>query len=113
MLTGGFIQKNLNSNKSIYTGREIGQRPVLACGNSRSDTSMMYYTIDGRNPYPAQAYMIVADDNIRELGTQNWEEKSSYSSKGFIPISMEMVIFRLLFKNLESGCSKFQFVDKI
>ena len=90
VLTGGFIQKNLNANKSIYVEREIGQRPVLAFGNSGSDTSMMNYTIDSRNPYPAQAYMIVADDDVREWGTQNWEEKSAdYISKGYIPISMK------------------------
>ena len=90
VLTGGFIQKNLNANKSIYVEREIGQRPVLAFGNSGSDTSMMNYTIDSRNPYPAQAYMIVADDDVREWGTQNWAEKSAeYLAKGFIPISMK------------------------
>ena len=90
VLTGGFIQKNLNGNKSIYIQREIGQRPVLAFGNSGSDTSMMNYTIDSRNPYPAQAYMIVADDDVREWGTQNWEEKSAdYIAKGYIPISMK------------------------
>ncbi len=90
VLTGGFIQKNLNCNKSIYVEREIGQRPVLAFGNSGSDTSMMNYTIDSRNPYRAQAYMIVADDDVREWGTKNWEEKSAeYSQAGFVPISMK------------------------
>ena len=90
VLTGGFIQKNLNGNKSIYIEREIGQRPVLAFGNSGSDTSMINYTIDSRNPYPAQAYMIVADDNVREWGTQDWEAKSAdYAAKGYIPISMK------------------------
>ena len=90
VITGGFIQKNLNANKSIYIEREIGQRPVLAFGNSGSDTSMMNYTIDDRNPYPAQAYMVVADDNFREWGKQNWEEKSAeYIAKGYIPVSMK------------------------
>lgn len=90
VLTGGFIQKNLNCNKSIYIEREIGQRPVLAFGNSGSDTSMMNYTIDSRNPYPAQAYMIIADDNVREWGTADWETKSAENSeKGYIPISMK------------------------
>ena len=90
VLTGGFIQKNLNGNKSIYAEREIGKRPVLAFGNSGSDTSMMNYAIDARNPYLAQAYMIVADDNEREWGTQDWEAKSAdYLAKGFIPISMK------------------------
>ena len=89
VLTGGFIQKNLNANKSIYVEREIGQRPVLAFGNSGSDTSMMNYTIDARNPYLAQAYMVVADDPFREWGKQDWNEKSAaYLAKGFIPISM-------------------------
>ena len=90
VLTGGFIQKNLNGNKSIYIEREIGQRPVLAFGNSGSDTSMMNYTIDSRNPYPAEAYMIVADDNVREWGKQDWAAKSAeYIGKGYIPISMK------------------------
>ena len=90
VLSGGFIQKNLNGNKSIYIEREIGERPVLAFGNSGSDTSMMNYTIDSRNPYKAKAFMIVADDNIREWGTQNFEEKSKeYIQSGYIPISMK------------------------
>ena len=90
ILTGGFIQKNLNANKSIYIEREIGQRPVLAFGNSGSDTSMMNYTIDSRNKYPSMAFMLVADDDVREWGTQDWETKSSdYKAKGFVPISMK------------------------
>ena len=89
VLTGGFIQKNLNANKAIYIQREIGRRPVLAFGNSGSDTSMMNYTIDERNPYPAEAYMVVADDSQREWGTQDWAEKSAdYAAKGYTPISM-------------------------
>ncbi|WP_029233252.1 HAD family hydrolase [Butyrivibrio sp. VCB2006] len=90
VFTGGFIQKNLNANKSIWIEREIGQRPVLAFGNSGSDTSMMNYVLDKRNPYPAQSYMVVADDDVREWGKQNWEEKSAaYIEQGYIPISMK------------------------
>ncbi|MCR5748089.1 MAG: haloacid dehalogenase-like hydrolase [Lachnospiraceae bacterium] len=90
VFTGGFIQKNLNANKTIWIEREIGRRPVLAFGNSGSDTSMMNYTIDKRNPYPAEAYMVVADDDVREWGTQDWAEKSaSYSEQGYIPVSMK------------------------
>ena len=51
---------------------------------------MMNYTIDSRNPYRAQAYMIVADDDVREWGTQDWAAKSAdYEAKGYIPISMK------------------------
>ena len=84
VLTGGFVQKNLNANKSIYIEREIGQRPVLAFGNSGSDTSMMNYTTDERNPYPAEAYMVVADDSTREWGTQTVAaESQKYADMGY------------------------------
>ncbi len=96
VFTGGFVQKNLNANKSIWIEREIGQRPVLAFGNSGSDTSMMNYVLDERNPYPSEAYMIVADDDVREWGTQNWEEKSaSYTEQGYVPISMKNDFYKI------------------
>ena len=90
VFTGGFIQKNLNANKTIWVEREIGQYPVLAFGNSGSDTSMMNYALDSRNPYPSEAYMVVADDDVREWGKQDWEEKSAaYKEQGYVPISMK------------------------
>lgn len=90
VFTGGFIQKNLNANKTIWIEREIGQYPVLAFGNSGSDTSMMNYALDERNPYPSEAYMVVADDDVREWGTQDWAEKSAeYSEQGYVPVSMK------------------------
>ncbi len=90
VITGGFIQKNLNANKTIWIEREIGRYPVLAFGNSGSDTSMMNYALDKRNPYPSEAYMVVADDNVREWGKQDWAEKSAaYSEQGYVPISMK------------------------
>lgn len=89
VITGGFVQKNLNANKTLWIEREIGQRPVLAFGNSGSDTSMMNYALID-NPYPAEAYMVVADDAEREWGTQDWEAKSAeYAAQGYIPISMK------------------------
>ena len=113
VLTGGFIQKNLNGNKSIYVEREIGQRPVLAFGNSGSDSSMMNYAIDGRNPYPAEAYMIVADDSEREWGTQNWEEKSAdYLSKGFIPISMKNDFAKIYPDGITKAAGQYQERDE-
>lgn len=91
VFTGGFIQKNLNANKAIWIQREIGQMPVLAFGNSGSDTSMLNYALDKRNPYAAEAYMLVADDDVREWGDpDNWEKKSKeYSDMGYTPISMK------------------------
>ncbi len=108
-LPGGFIQKNLNGNKSIYIEREIGQRPVLAFGNSGSDTSMLNYTIDSRNPYPAQAYMVVADDNVREWGTQDWETKSAdYMAKDYVPISMKNDFARIYAEGITPAAQQFR-----
>ena len=109
VITGGFIQKNLNCNKSIYIEREIGQRPVLAFGNSGSDTSMMNYTIDSRNPYPAQAYMIVADDDVREWGAQDWDTLcADYTAKGFIPISMKHDFARIYADGITRASEQYQ-----
>ena len=102
VLTGGFIQKNLNGNKSIYIEREIGQRPVLAFGNSGSDTSMMNYTIDSRNPYPAQAYMVVADDSVREWGKQDWVIVLE-DSQPLVP----SLLFNVHLSMLSPGCKLF------
>ncbi len=51
---------------------------------------MMNYALDARNPYRAEAYMIVANDSEREWGTQDWAAKSAdYAAKGFVPVSMK------------------------
>ena len=111
VLTGGFIQKNLNGNKSIYIQREIGQRPVLAFGNSGSDTSMMNYTIDSRNKYLSQAYMVIADDGEREWGKQDFTKKSEeYIAQGYIPISMKNDFTEIYDKSITKAAE--QYVEK-
>lgn len=109
VFTGGFVQKNLNANKSIFIEREIGRRPVLAFGNSGSDTSMMNYTIDRRNPYPAQAYMVVADDSVREWGKQNWSEKSAeYTAQKYIPVSMKKDFAQIYPKSIKRAAVQYK-----
>lgn len=110
VFTGGFIQKNLHANKSIVIEREIGQRPVLAFGNSGSDTSMMNYVID-RNPYPAAAFMVVADDADRDWGTEDWAKKSQDSiGMGYTPISMKNEFLQIYKDGIEKGPK--QFIEK-
>lgn len=69
--------------------REIGKKPVLVFGNSTGDVSMARFTLD-RNRYRSAAFMVVADDVIRENG--NVEEATEITElwlrHGFIPISM-------------------------
>nr|MDN4741849.1 HAD family hydrolase [Lachnospiraceae bacterium C1.1]MDN4745366.1 HAD family hydrolase [Lachnospiraceae bacterium C1.1] len=108
VFTGGFVQKNLNANKTIWIEREIGKRPVLAFGNSGSDTSMMNYATDGRNQYPSAAYMLVADDDVREWGTQDWEEKSAgYREQGYVPISMKNDFLKIYNDNIEKAAEQY------
>lgn len=112
VFTGGFVQKNLNSNKTIYIEREIGQRPVLAFGNSGSDTSMMNYAIDERNEYPSAAFMVVADDSEREWGKQNWEEKSAeYEAMGYTPISMKNDFLKIYPDNITKAEEQYKPLD--
>ncbi len=57
---------------------------------------MMNYVLDSENPYPSAAFMVVADDNAREWGMQNWEEKAAqYVKQGYIPISMQNDFLRI------------------
>ncbi len=99
VITGGFLQKNLNANKSIYIEREIGKRPVLAFGNSGSDTSMMDYTIDKRNKYPTAAYMLVNDDADRDWAGEDWEKNSEkYNAMGYQSVSIKNE-FKNLYKD--------------
>ncbi len=112
VFTGGFIQKNLNANKTIWIEREIGQMPVLAFGNSGSDTSMMNYVLDERNPYPSEAYMIVADDDVREWGTQDWNEKSAaYIEQGYVPISMKNDFLKIYPDNITRADEQYNEIE--
>ena len=104
VFTGGFIQKNLNANKSIEIEREIGQRPVLAFGNSGSDTSMMDYVIDKRNTYPTAAFMIINDDTDRDWAGEDWEENSKkYSDMGYQPVSIKNEFKNLYKEGIEKA----------
>ena len=112
VFSGGFIQKNLNANKTLFIEKEIGQRPVLAFGNTNSDTSMMNYTIDKRNPYPAEAYMVVADDTVREWGKQDWATMSAeYEAQGFVPVSMKNDFLQIYPEGIVPAETQYQEID--
>ncbi|MBQ7202786.1 MAG: haloacid dehalogenase-like hydrolase [Eubacterium sp.] len=91
LITGGeFIIKNLDMNKVTVIQQEIGKQPVLAFGNSGSDSSMAEYTIN-HNKYPAKAFMLCCDDTERENGNPEKAEKMKNSCKenGWTAISMK------------------------
>lgn len=84
------VFKNLNFNKIIAMNREIGQRPVLAFGNSMGDSSMFNYTVCN-NKYPALAFSVLCDDLERENGSIEKADnmRKNCEKYGWIPISMK------------------------
>ena len=86
---GTYYGENAKMCKVDAIVREIGQKPVLAFGNSSGDTAMCAYVLVN-NPYPALSYMVIADDEEREWGdTEGAREKiDSYTELGIRTISM-------------------------
>ena len=86
---GSYVGENAKTCKVDAIVREIGQQPVLAFGNSSGDLAMEIYTISN-NPYRSAAYMVVADDAVREYGSADGapDKKASYESMGIGVISM-------------------------
>lgn len=86
---GTYYGENAKMCKVDAIVREIGQQPVLAFGNSSGDTAMCTYVL-AENPYPARAFMVIADDEAREWGDAEdaLEKTESYRALGIGTISM-------------------------
>ena len=86
---GNYYGENAKTSKVDAIVREIGRQPVLAFGNSGGDLAMAVYTISN-NPYRSAAYMVLADDNVREWGdpADAAEKKASFEAQGIGTISM-------------------------
>ena len=81
--------KNLKTNKVTAIVREIGKQPVLSFGNSSGDSAMHLYTISN-NPYKSLAFMLIADDDVRDYGhpEKGDELRAKWEALGFNVISM-------------------------
>ena len=81
--------KNLKTNKVTAIVREIGRQPVLSFGNSSGDSAMHLYTISN-NPYKSLAFMLIADDDVRDYGhpEKGDELRAKWEALGFHVISM-------------------------
>ena len=87
--TDQLLIKNLKTNKVLQIAQEIGQRPVLSFGNSSGDTSMHNYVISN-NPYRSAAFMLVADDDVRDYGNPQKAAglREKWEAAGYQVISM-------------------------
>ena len=59
------IVYNYKINKVTQIAQEIGKVPVLSFGNSSGDSAMHNYCL-GNKTYKSDAFMLVADDNVRD-----------------------------------------------
>ena len=87
--TDRLIIKNLKMNKVLQIVQDIGRKPVLSFGNSSGDVSMHMYTISN-NPYRSAAFMLIADDDVRDYGHPEKAEelRARWEGYGFNVISM-------------------------
>ncbi len=87
--TDRLLVKNLKTNKVLQIAQEIGQRPVLSFGNSSGDTSMHNYVISN-NPYRSAAFMLIADDEVRDYGNAEKAAglREKWEAAGYNVISM-------------------------
>ena len=83
------LVKDLKTNKVLQIAQEIGRQPVLSFGNSSGDASMNNYALYN-NPYRSMAFMLVADDDVRDYGdpTKHDELTEKWQSMGYHVISM-------------------------
>ena len=90
ILAGEFQIKNVKMNKAKLIEREIGQKPVLAFGNTSGDYSMATFTASN-NKYLSKAFMVCCDDLERENGNlQKAEDMKNHCAEvGWTPISMK------------------------
>ena len=89
LIAGYYLGETGRTNKVIAIQREIGKQPVLAFGNSSGDFAMLNYTLDNE-AYPAEAFLVVADDTEREYGNAEKaaEMNSTAADSGWTAISM-------------------------
>ena len=83
------ITKNVKMSKVAQLEQELGQKPVLAFGNSTGDVSMAVYTEED-NPYRTEVFFLLCDDLEREHGNESKAQKMAdiCAEKGWQTISM-------------------------
>lgn len=86
---GTYAGENAKTTKVDAIVREIGKQPVLAFGNSSGDAAMLTYILSD-NPYPSAAFMVLADDDVRDYGDADSavEKRKTWEDAGFTVFSM-------------------------
>jgi len=84
------IIKNVKSSKITQMYQEIGQKPVMAFGNSSGDQSMFTFTATN-DKYKTAVFCVVPDDDVREYANMSKVEKLTKmcEENGYHVISMK------------------------
>ena len=87
--TDRLLIKDLKTNKVVQIAQEIGRQPVLSFGNSSGDVSMNNYALLN-NRYRSAAFMVVADDDVRDYGKSDNHDSltEKWQGMGYNVISM-------------------------
>ena len=87
--TDRLLVKDLKTNKVVQIAQEIGRQPVLSFGNSSGDVSMNNYALLN-NRYRSAAFMLVADDDVRDYGNSAKHDEliQKWQGMGYNVISM-------------------------
>ena len=111
--TDRLLIKNLKMNKVKQIMRDISKQPVLSFGNSSGDVSMHNYTIYN-NPYRSAAFMLIANDDVRDYGNVEKAEKlgSEWREDGFNVISMRDD-FRTIYGDGVVKTGSFRWADEL
>ena len=88
--TDSLIIKNLKTNKVVRICQEIGKVPVISFGNSGGDCAMHNYCLGG-SPYRSVAFMLIADDEVRDHANREKALKlaEQWREAGYHVISMK------------------------
>lgn len=108
------IIKNVKSSKVVQMAQEIGQKPVLAFGNSSGDISMFSYVTNG-NPYKSAAFCLVPDDDEREYAYPAKVESLSAkcSENGWNTVSMKNDFLTIYGDDTAKKVEDTPFVDRL
>lgn len=88
--TDELIIKNLKTNKIKQILTDIGKTPVLSFGNSSGDSAMHNFCLSNKK-YKSDAFMLIADDDVRDHANlvETAKRKASWEKANYNIISMK------------------------
>jgi len=108
------IVKNVKSGKIMQIYQEIGQRPVMAFGNSGGDESMFSFTAQNEK-YKTAVFCLIPDDDVREYANLSKAEKltAMCGENGYHVISMKNDFLTIYGDNVTKKPDKMDFTEKL